>query len=383
MKKTKNSTSNATSILTFALFVLSGIVIGLFGVRVMQLSKENLSQFVLSVALLILFMFAALTIQTGLHEVGHMIFGIVSGYQFQSIRFGCFILYRSQDRLKLGIYTLTGTAGQCIMTPPEISDEDTPTTLYNLGGLIINILLTVIFAVFVFNPSLNRYFRGFSLTLCVMGICTIVLNALPVESMSNDGYNALICHKDLKSKKAFLLSLRMMDKITHGVPTADIPASWFDWTYEQGDSALASSIGIQRINYLMAHKQYDAAYELTEYIEQNVTRLSAIHNNLVKLNKLLCMIILEKDPASIKEYFEQENKNILTLRQMPPAQNCLYAYYSLIDPDVKKAKQARYMFEQIAKRYPYPKDIEEGRELLQLVDNRMSPKTEGVDSNNE
>ena len=81
----------------------------------------------------------ALYLQTAVHEAGHLVCGLLSGYRFCSYRLGSLMLLREEGRLRLRRLKIAGTAGQCLMAPPPWSEE-LPVILYNLGGCLFNLL---------------------------------------------------------------------------------------------------------------------------------------------------------------------------------------------------------------------------------------------------
>ena len=69
-----------------------------------------------------------------LHEAGHLLGGLATGYAFVSFRVGSWMLLKRDGRLHLGRYTLPGTGGQCLMAPPTWKEDGFPALLYNLSG---------------------------------------------------------------------------------------------------------------------------------------------------------------------------------------------------------------------------------------------------------
>lgn len=77
-------------------------------------------------------------LQAILHEGGHLVCGLLSGYRFLSFRVGSFTLLRQNGRLVLRRFYLPGTGGQCLLEPPD--GDEVPFRLYNLGGGLANLL---------------------------------------------------------------------------------------------------------------------------------------------------------------------------------------------------------------------------------------------------
>lgn len=129
--------------------------VGIIGVRVLVLgdSFDGLhSKFAetgmletVGVSLLaILILLFSIFLQVLLHEGGHLVCGLATGYRFVSFRIFNLTFIRKDGKLCIKRFSLAGTGGQCLLTPPERPLEDIPTTLYNLGGVLANLLTAIL-----------------------------------------------------------------------------------------------------------------------------------------------------------------------------------------------------------------------------------------------
>lgn len=80
-----------------------------------------------------------------IHESGHLIFGLISGFRFISFRIGSTIFLKDQksNKIKKKKYFMAGTGGQCILDTPK-DETKKPFVLYNLGGVFLNLIFAVI-----------------------------------------------------------------------------------------------------------------------------------------------------------------------------------------------------------------------------------------------
>ena len=69
----------------------------------------------------------------------------MTGYKFSSFRIGNIMLVKTGGKLKFKKLTIAGTAGQCLMSPPDLKDDKMPVIIYNLGGALLNIISCIIF----------------------------------------------------------------------------------------------------------------------------------------------------------------------------------------------------------------------------------------------
>lgn len=82
-----------------------------------------------------LFMYCAAIVL--LHELGHALFGYLSGGRFISFRVFSFILIKEDNSWHIKKYNIPKTAGQCIMTYSNFNEHH-PFLLYHLGGSLID-----------------------------------------------------------------------------------------------------------------------------------------------------------------------------------------------------------------------------------------------------
>ena len=59
-----------------------------------------------------------------IHEAGHLVFGLLTGYKFVSFRvFNVLIDKEENDKIRLRtVQGVDGTGGQCLMSPPKIKN---------------------------------------------------------------------------------------------------------------------------------------------------------------------------------------------------------------------------------------------------------------------
>ena len=61
----------------------------------------------------------AFILQIVLHEGGHLLFGLLSGYRFVSFRIFNWTLIRQEGKFRLKRFGIAGPGGQCLMLPPD------------------------------------------------------------------------------------------------------------------------------------------------------------------------------------------------------------------------------------------------------------------------
>ena len=180
-------------------------------------------------------------LQLIVHETGHLVCGLISGYKFVSFRVLSYTLLKEDNKFKIKNFAISGTGGQCLLSPPDIPTEKVPVTLYNLGGLLFNLFLSAI-CISIAQWGTNNSYISLSLyiTACV-GVFILLTNGIPVtvDGFPNDGYNTLHLKGNLKTKTALMNILRANALVQGGTLPGDLPDEYFT---QINDSDLSDSL---------------------------------------------------------------------------------------------------------------------------------------------
>lgn len=132
------------------------------------------------------------------HEAGHLVFGLLSGYKFISFRvFDFKIIKDVNGKLKIRFERLAGTGGQCLMRAPEYVNGKFKYKLYLLGGVIFNIVFSIVF--WLILPSY------YTLLFALIGFALAFLNLIPMGF--NDGMTFYHASKDETTRYILYLQL--------------------------------------------------------------------------------------------------------------------------------------------------------------------------------
>lgn len=298
------------------------------------------------------------------HETGHLIFGLLTGYRFQSIRFGSLMFIKTEEGIQCKRLTLAGTGGQCLMLPPKDKGDDYPTTLYNLGGCLANLFVALLCLVCYLFTNRTSIGALLLLLLSLVGIGSALLNGVPMSSLSNDGYNMLVLRKDIKARRALRIQFEANACLAQGQSIKDMPEEWFEWEQEIPENNLVAAQGVLRFNYLMECRRIEEARALGGFLLENAAFLANVHELLLKMELIYCDMLLGEDKEAIKKKFQKEKKQLDALKSLPSTQRFYYTYYLLVEEDEAKAEKCQEQFEKIAKKYPYPVEMDTERELM-------------------
>lgn len=184
------------------------------------------------ISVMVLSVFISFFLHIILHEGGHLVCGLLSGYRFVSYRAGSIIWVKQGEKIVRKKFSIPGTGGQCLLDPPKPAEDGSfPSLLYNLGGGLSNLLFCaaaiLILAVWGERGSL---LTAALVPFIVFGIYLGAANLIPLKigGIANDGYNIRTFRADRESARAFWIQLRI-NKLqqTDGIRLSEMPEEYF------------------------------------------------------------------------------------------------------------------------------------------------------------
>ena len=229
MERKKKNTIRIT--LYYVICVLCGAAIGFISTQfylVNGIGVHNLSLTQICIRLVLLII--AFMLQLFLHEAGHLIFGLLSGYGFVSFRIFNIMILNDHGHLLIRRLHLDGTAGQCLMSPPEPVNGHIPGLLYNMGGILMNLLAGFAAMILIYVCNDNKELIEWLFQFVLFGVVFALLNGIPFASstISNDGANAIALESNPKANRAFYLQMKMNAMLSEGVSLSGMPEEWFE-----------------------------------------------------------------------------------------------------------------------------------------------------------
>jgi hypothetical protein len=371
--KNKNNKSN---LLTFV-YILIGLAAGAFFGYIINDVWSNGEDvpfylFFFRFVILMIFLILSIYVQAMFHEGGHLVFGLMSGYKFCSYRVGNIMLIRKDGKLMFKRMSLPGTLGQCLMGPPDMKDGAVPVMLYNFGGVIMNIIVSIISLVIYFLVrDIWQYASIFFIINAFVGIWFALINGIPFKTAAtnNDGKNAFETQKDPEAMKAFWLQMKIAEASSNGLRIKDIPEEWFEEPREEKmNNSLIVSLAVIRENRLMDLHEFEQASLLSDKLLSQENAILGIHKSLLIMDAAFCELIGKSD-TSYSEKLKEKNQ-ILFIRQMkdfPSVIRTQYAYALLGEHDTGKADKYLEHLNEVSKKHPYEGDIQTERELINIA----------------
>ncbi len=379
MSKQKKGRKLLFTALMFVLGVALGVAIDVFYLIPALESGESFWIVMLTVFGYLALFLLAYVLQLVIHEAGHLLFGLLTGYRFLSFRIGSLTLVKRPEGLRLCRYALAGTAGQCLLSPPDLVDEKMPVILYNLGGVLLNLLTGAAFLAlsFLAPGTLPGNFLGL---LALTGAAIALMNGVPIHTpqVDNDGYNALALTRDRETVKAFWTQMKCMEQTALGRRLRDLPEEWFQISpTAMAKSALAATVGALACNRLLDAGDVEGTARAIDRLLSSDAALAGVHRNLLLLDRVFCATVLEDglDTASMMEdpqmrsFRRSMHGSITALRTE-------MVYALLVKKDPEEAEKLKIKFEKAAKAYPYPADVASERMLLALAQEKYEKRSE-------
>ncbi len=369
------------------LYVLVGIICGfLFSEYLFREENEaqntawQLLQYVVLLGLIYVTIMGSIVV----HELGHLVFGLLTGYRFVSFRVGALTLLRdAQGHYRMARIRVAGTGGQCLLSPPDLVDGKMPVVWYNLGGCVFNAICGVLFLVlfFVIGGPMG-ILRIFFMMVGLFNVAILLTNGIPLNTglIANDGANARSA-RDPRAVRALWLQLKINEQMNYGVRLREMPEEWFEGIGdEEMKNPLTAAIGVIACNRLIDQGRLAEADAKMAHLLEIDSAMIGLHRQMLICERMFCEMIGENRPAVIDEMRTPELlKFMKMMRTSPTILRVEYAYAILTDFDQKRASELLAQFERFAAKYPYPQDIEGERELLALAEKKRDEAEAGRD----
>lgn len=324
------------------------------------------------IAVTIVAIYVEMLFHVAIHEGGHLVAGLLSGYKFVSYRILGAMIVRDQEGLKVKRFPLAGTGGQCLLDPPDLVDGKMPYVLYNMGGAAANLLSSLAFLGIWMFLDKTKLFSHLVLIFVVIGIGYAAANGIPMSTslVNNDGYNAKCLGDSEKGLFAFWMQLRLNALQSQGVKLSEMPEEWFEMpqTEELSDAMMATKAVIS-CNRLMEQHRFEEALEQMDWLLSQKSGVMGLHRVLCISDMMYCKILLGYDAEEVKGMLDQNQKKMMAaMKTLPQVLRTVYAYALHVEVDRKKAAQIKKEFEKLEKTYPYPMEYQSELELLELAE---------------
>ncbi len=295
-----------------------------------------LGSFILSLAILI-----------PIHEFGHLVCGLMTGYKFVSFRIFNFTLLKEDGKIRMKKFGIAGTGGQCLLTPPDLPLEEIPTGWYNFGGILANMIILAIAIPLAFL-DLNPFVAEALWIFILIDVVMILLNGIPMQAggVGNDGYNIRLLRKNLMSKQGIINQLRTNALNQNGMRPKDMPDDLFSNPRNiDYKNALEVSIPLMYASRLIDSLQYEEALAEFEILYSHRDKIMPLYNKEIACELTFLYLRTNQIDKAEKLLDNDLRKYIETYRKMMSSkERILIAIALYLDKDPAKAQDLYEQF---------------------------------------
>lgn len=370
MNKKTEKKSREQYLLVLCLLLIGGIC-GIRISRVFDAFEGSSGLSVMTFSAVIVLMFFAIYVNMLLlgviHEAGHLVFGLLTGYRFSSFRIGKLMLLKKKGTFKF--CKVGGGNIYCQMCPPDLVDGRMPFALYNLGGFFMNILTVLIFGALRAMCWENLYLSLYMELMIIEGIGISVLYGIGI--VNSDVRNTICIYRSkMLMMSVFWRKMKIQEKFAEGVRLKDMPEKWFgvpeEWDLK--NSVMAMNVLLYE-NRLMDEHKFDEAGRLSDKLRSEEVVMPQVAKNQIICDRLYCELVGDRDEEIIRSLLTKEQKAFMNrMRNLSTVIRTRYAYALLCKKEAGMAAKEKEKFEKWAKEDPYESDIESERELLEIAD---------------
>lgn len=286
-----------------------------------------------------------------LHEAGHLVGGLLTGYKFLSFRIFNLTLQKEDEGWHWKKFSIMGTLGQCLMCPPHT--QNVPYFWYNVGGVMVNLIICVISSIMLYAFDLTMVPFEFCVMLLATGIWFLLTNAIPMTpgGAPNDGKNILILWRHPEQRKHLHNMLAVAAEQSLGQRVCEMSEEWFESTPVTKDSTVME-MSARNLHYarLMDEMRFEEAREVAEELMSLGTSLPQLFQMEVASDLLLLELATLNRLEIVNELWDKKfgignmtlQKYITTYRKYLPMKCAVLFAYELINNQSPEEAQKYY-----------------------------------------
>lgn len=311
-----------------------------------------------------------------IHEAGHLVGGLLSGYGFVSFRVFNIVLVRRNDGWHFGRFSVAGTVGQCLMEPAGEGLDDAvsmPYRLYLASGVAANAVVAVASVAVLCLCGVGVFWSCLLVMLALSGAYLAIVNGIPmkVAGVANDGYSIRIMGDDVEARRLLWVQLKANALYVRGLRYSDMPDEWFVLG-EGGDLSnyLYATIVGMRAGRTVEQRDFSAAYDDLMSLRRA--------DGLIELLRMeaACEMLL---PAVLLHRPRTEIERIMGERELQYARSyaeymisraiTVYVWERFVERRTDRRLKAAERIRKMASRYPTLGEATVAVELLDYMEN--------------
>jgi len=304
------------------------------------------------------------------HEAGHFVCGLMTGYRFVSFRVFNFTFIKIDGRLRVKRFSIAGTGGQCLLTPPDLPLEQIPTAWYNAGGVLANIIL-LLAALSLFRLDLTPLILETLVVFCLTDGLIICMNGIPLKlgGIGNDAYNMLYLRHNLLSKRALVYQLRSNSLIQQGMRPKEMPGDWFEWLTDiDYRNPLEVAMPLMYASRLEDEMKWEEAYARFESLYSHKADIMQLYVNEIAGELAFCAMVTDRKERACELIDAKLRKYIEAYRKvMSSKQRILCAMALYLENDRNKAIGIYNSLESTQDKYLLQGEVKSDLAIMQKI----------------
>lgn len=253
-----------------------------------------------------------------IHELGHLVFGLITGYKFTSFKvFFIKVYYKNKIKIKFEKGNIL-IHGQCLMRP-----TNRRYFLYNLGGVIFNYILTIILFVLFYTIS-NEYIIQLIFGALIINTLLAIMNCMYHKDGINDICNIVRCMKNKDYLEGVLYQLDIVSNVTIN--------DKFKSKYNPSDDVknIYANVSIYRFRYLKAYNEGNIE-KMNYYYKLLRKKYNSIYLPMLKLPTLILLLnhefIINNDIVELTKIVNRVSSRDVKLFKKYPFEYSLFVFY--------------------------------------------------------
>lgn len=316
------------------------------------------------------------------HEFGHLVFGLLTGYSFVSFRIGSFALIKENGKFRLTRYNIPGTAGQCLMMPPDMVNGKFPFVIYNYGGVLMNLIVSILGIILIIKVKAIQYpWDAILISMNAGGILAALTNGIPLNltGVPNDAMNILALLTNDDAKKGFYTQLRVNGLQSQGVRIGNLPFEMFQISEDKVvDNPLNTSMALMQHSWYLDNLDFEGAKKALALIIPDLDKAPSLFKNETNVERLFLELIGDCDKDFIDELYDESlKKYIKVAKHMIGKKRFLMAYEAFYNRDKNKAMGYYQEIQKMARKYPVKGEADMELMLADYIKDKMDNLAQG------